>query len=405
MPHIRPFKGFYPSIELIDSVAVYIESMSLEEARKERDRNPLSYIHILVPDIGNAEVLGNKEDMAFEKISENFSRFIRDGILVQDFNEALYIVQINDNGNVYTGIWALTSIDDYLHNRIKKHELIRAERVKYIQNYIEKAHLDANPVLITYQDDFQINALLESKVKSDPLLCFYLNKIEHKLWKIANPDDLLEIEQLFLSIESAYIADGHHRAEAFAMFGELMRKQNPEYTGEKNYNFFSSVYLSKSQLKVYPFHRVLSDLNGNTTESFLHQVRRSFHINQVEEPLMHPGSILMCLKGLYFVLFAKDHILNKSGLVSNLDVSLLQDYILSPILGIHDPTSNPGIKFMANGEISSVISSNDFEVAFLLNPPDIEAIVKVANANEVMPPKSTFILPKFPVGMLINKIE
>ncbi|MHB1178350.1 MAG: DUF1015 domain-containing protein [Daejeonella sp.] len=413
MPKIKPFYGIRPNPDYAGEVVLNMENLSLEEAKIIRQKNPYSYVNMLVPKLDNLFLRGSKNELAFKKINENFEEFLEKGVLIKDNKACIYIYRISRSGRIQTGIWTVTSIDDYLNNHVRRHELTRPDREKVLVNYMQQTGIDANPVLITYSGRPEINTIIEKTCSLKPDLSFEKLGSKHKLWKIDREEDLTTLITEFSKLSSTYIADGHHRAAAATRLAVEQRKLNPKYTGEEEYNFFTSVYMAFDQLDLFGFNRMIRDLNGLTTTEFLEHLRHLFIIskdnqNKVVVPSqMH--QLGMYLDGSWYKLIARPHAIEINRPVAELDVSILQKHILAQLLNISDPTTNSRISF--SGGILPVknlvkqVDDGEYAVLFILFPTTIKQLTSAADAGEVMPPKSTWFEPKFQAGLLIHQIN
>ena len=356
-------------------------------------------------------MMGSKTELAYKKINENFEDFLERGILIRDAKPSLYIYQVAHRGIVQTGIWAITSIDDYLNNTIKKHELTRADREKALIDYLQQTGCDANPVLITYHPDKKVDQIIKYTIKNKPNLSFTQEKANHKLWKIDDEAPLNGLVESFSQLKVSYIADGHHRAAAASLLGIERRKMNLKHMGTEEYNFFTSVYMATDQLRIYPFHRLLKDTGDFTADEFLKQLNKNFEVNPVKQAV-EPSVVHefgMYLSGNWFKLIAKPQTYHQNNPVAELDVSILQDLVLSPLIGINDPRTDSRISFVGGvipvEDLVKSVDEGNFAVAFTLYPTSIEQLIRVADAGEVMPPKSTWFEPKFQAGLVIHQIS
>ena len=396
---------------VVGKVVLQVENLSIESAKLIRQENPYSYVNMLVPKVEDKFMMGSKTELAYKKINENFEDFLERGILIRDAKPSLYVYQVAHRGIVQTGIWAITSIDDYLNNTIKKHELTRADREKALIDYLQQTGCDANPVLITYHPDKEIDQIIQYTIKNKPNLSFTQEKANHKLWKIDDEASLNGLVESFSQLKVSYIADGHHRAAAASLLGIERRKMNLKHMGTEEYNFFTSVYMATDQLRIYPFHRLLKDTGDFTADEFLKQLNRNFEVNPVKQPV--EPSVLhefgMYLSGNWFKLIAKPQTYHQNNPVAELDVSILQDLILSPLIGINDPRTDSRISFVGGvipvEDLVKSVDEGNFAVAFTLYPTSIEQLIRVADAGEVMPPKSTWFEPKFQAGLVIHQIS
>lgn len=411
MAKIKPFKGIHPNYNYAGQVVVSLENLSLDEAKVIRQENPYSYVNMLVPKLDNLFLLGSKNELTYKKINENLDDFIAEGILIQDLKPTIYIYQIVKNGISQTGIWALTSIDDYLNNIVKKHELTRADREQSLINYLEQTGIDANPVLITYKAIPQIDQILSEITKNKANLTFSNNDALHSLWNIDDHEQIKTIVNAFADLPTTYIADGHHRASAAALFGLKRRRLNNKHRNNEEYNFFTSVYMSTDQLKINGFNRLIKNLNGLALNDFLNQLNSYFELGKSEN-IVIPSKRLefgMYISGEWYHLKAKAEICHGNSTLDDLDVSILQNYILSDILNFSDPRIEPSVSYMSAllpiENLIAKVDRGEYTVAFTLFPTSINQLIRVADKGEVMPPKSTLIEPKFDAGLLLHQIN
>jgi uncharacterized protein (DUF1015 family) len=276
---------------------------------------------------------------------------------------------------------------------------------------MQQTGIDANPVLITYSSNPGINLIIKRVCNLIPDLSFNQADAKHELWKVDYEDDVNAIIVGFSKLSSAYIADGHHRASAASLLAIEQRKLNPKYTGDEEYNFSTSVYMASDQLDIYGFNRIIKDLNSLTTEEFLKNISNNFHIIEGKEVIM-PSAIHefgMYLDGSWYKLSAKPETYQTNSPVKELDVSILQNYVLSPLLNITDPATDTRLSFgggiLPVDDLVKQVDQKESAVVFTLFPTSIEQLIRVADAGEVMPPKSTWFEPKFQVGLLVHQIN
>lgn len=411
MPKIKPFKGIHPNQSNADKVVVNLENLSISEAKLIRQGNPYSYVNMLVPKLDNIFLMGSKNELAFKKINENFEDFIDKGIFIQDSKPSIYIYQVHRGGLTQTGIWTVTSIDDYLNNVVKKHELTNSAREQSLIDYIQQTGIDANPVLITYKPVPAIDKIIKENTVNQAHIYFNKDETDHRLWKVDDEKTLKLLVDEFSELSSTYIADGHHRAAATSLLGIQRRKLNLKHQGDEEYNFFTSIYMSTDQLAIYGFNRLLKDLNGLLPEEILELISNNFIIteslNVVKPSEVHVFG--MYLAGKWYTLTAKSEIIQTDNPLAKLDVSILQDYILSPIFQIINPRTDNRISYrgglLSIKDLIDDVDNGEYAIAFVMYPTGIEQLMEVADAGEVMPPKSTWFEPKFDVGLLIHKIN
>lgn len=411
MPKIRAFKGILPHREkVLQVIAKPFDQFYTDEAKAILQNNKFSFLHTIEPLIDNPYLRGSREEIIFKKAKEHFDEFLEEGVLVPDEKEAIYVYKTLNKGHWQTGIWCVTAIDDYLDNTLRKHEHTRADREKDLIEYLDNTGIDANPVLVTYSGSPVINNIIESITKEEALFDFEADGQRHLLWRIDSLESIQIIINEFKLLEASYIADGHHRAAASSLAGIQRRKNNLRHNGTEEYNYFSTLYFTFDQLLVFEFQRVVSDLNGMTKENFLLEIANIFGIRKIEKSkpsIAH--TFTMYLEGEWFELIIPNSLLESKNPVENLDVSILQNKILEPLLGIQDPRRDKRIKFIGGlnpiDDITKSIDDSEMKVAFFLYPTSIEELISVANSGEVMPPKSTWFEPKLHCGLLVHKVD
>lgn len=405
MPHIKAFKALLPNSHFANKVAVYVEHLSIEDAKEIRAVNNKSFLHLLVPKIESYYLQGSKQELAFKKIDENLEDFITNEILIQDKEPAIYIFRVKTKDYEQIGVWALTAVQDYKDNIIKKHELTRADREKELSNYILQTGIDANPVLITYNPQEDIKRLLLKITLTSPEFIFQLDFAEHAIWKITDPEKITDLTKSFKNLSVAYIADGHHRAAASTAVAEVLKKANPNHIGLEEYNFFNSLYISSDQLNILEFNRLIKRFSI-VEEDFIHALEENFNIEKIDSHHIKPkckGEF-----GLYFN--KKAYRLNIKDVVPNngsiLDADLIQDLMLRPLFNIENPKTDKNISFYPGNipqkELIQLIDSGEYTAAIFLFPTSIKEIMHIADTGETMPPKSTWFEPKLPVGLLTH---
>jgi len=411
MPTIKAFKGIHPSPSLVAQVVIPVENLLLADAKNIRDTNPYSFVNMLVPKVENRFLMGSKSELAFKKINENFDDFLDKGILEKDDKDAIYVYRVSHYGFTQTGFWTLTAIDDYLNNTVKKHELTRADREQNLVDYLQHTGMDANPVLITYPADDFLTEVLGKIIKTKPFLQFSLDAAEHSMWRITDEEILKIIIHSFTKLSTSYIADGHHRAAAASSYGIERRKYNLKHRGNEEYNFFSSVYMDADQLHIFEFHRLVKDLGKLKVSQFLDKISEKFTCKLLPSTANYtpskPRYFGLYIAGNWYELVSKKE-LNSENPVADLDVSIVQSDILDSILQISDPTTDSRLSF-AGGltpleELVKKVDDGVFDILLTLYPTSISELFNVANAGEVMPPKSTWFEPKFPSGLLVHQL-
>lgn len=421
MAVIRPFKAMRPIPEVVTKVAsVPYDVVNTEEARTLVKDNPLSLLNCTRAEIHFPDSFDHYAKEVYQKAKEVLEEIKRNAPLVIDEYPNFYLYKLVMNGRAQTGIAATFSVDDYDNDIIKKHEKTRKEKEDDRTNHIVTTEAQTGPVFLTYKGVTAIDQVVErvtSEVK--PLYNFTAaDGIHHTVWALPMPFNQLFIDEI-AKVQNLYIADGHHRAasasRARKVKMDLLRKarKNPEHTGAEEYNFFIAVLFPAEQLHILPYYRIVMDLNGHSKEEFLNAVAEKFSIEKtfLKEP-KEAKSFCMFLNGDWYLLKALDAVLASNSLSTSvgdhLDVSILQNFLLQPVLGIDDPRTNKRIDFVGGirgtGELEKLVNSGKFAVAFSLFPVSVNDLMNISDANEVMPPKSTWFEPKLRDGLLIHTI-
>ncbi|TKC10325.1 DUF1015 domain-containing protein [Pedobacter polaris] len=405
MPKIKPFCALKAAPALLNNVVTRpLEYYGLGEARLMASENPTSFLHLISPELDNPYLRGSRQELVYKTIGDNLEAFIEDKILILEETPSIYIYEVKHDGLVQTGIWTLTHINDYLQGNIKKHELTVERREKLLAEYLQQTGLDANPVLITYHPNQIIQSIIKKYIALKPTIDLdYVDDTQHRIWRIDKEEDLDIMVKAFDDISTVYIADGHHRAASMAKM--CLHKKTVSTDENAAFNYFTTVYMDTQQLKILAYNRLVRDLAGLTEEEFIVKIAVYFEVKRVEQ-LVIPTTLhhfAMYLKSGWYTLVAKPQTYTDNP-VSVLDVTILQDFILAPILNINDPRTDSRITFEGGKGLTKKIESrvdNGLDtVAFILFPTSIDQLIEVADANQVMPPKSTWVEPKFLVGLL-----
>jgi len=395
MPLIKPFKALIPAAHLQRDVVTWpLENYSTGEAKLIASENSFSFLHLINPALEHPYLRGSRQDLIYKKIQENLEDFLHLDVLVQVSQPAYYIYQISCNGLVQHGIWALSEVSSYLDGSIKKHELTVERREKQLSDYMQQTGLDANPVLITYRPDQVIDGLMKEYMETQPVLDFVLkDKSLHRVWIVDEEADIDLITSAFRNMDAVYIADGHHRAAAMAKM-----------------DCFSTVYMSTEEVRILQYNRLVKDLNGLGKAEFLELLEEDFEVEKspgrVEPDALHV--IGMYLENEWYYVRPRAGLFDEQDAVASLDVSILQEHILEPLLKIKDPRTDTRISFegaaVAVEKLQEMVDNGLYVIAFTLHAVTVDQLMKVADEHKVMPPKSTWIEPKFLVGLLTNRI-
>ncbi|NLZ47198.1 MAG: DUF1015 domain-containing protein [Clostridiales bacterium] len=413
MAIIRPFKAVRPVPELADKVAALpYDVMNTEEAREMVKGNPYSFLHVDRAEIDLDPSVNIYDKVVYEKARKNLYGMIDKKIFIRDENPYLYIYRQIMNGRAQTGIVACTSIDDYRNNVIKKHEHTRADKEQDRINHVDYCNANTGPIFLTYRSRDEINKIIDKYTAKEALYNFVAeDKVTHIVWKIDKEEDIKALVHYFQGVKSLYIADGHHRAASAVKVGMMRRGQNPNYTGEEEFNYFLSVIFPDKDLQIMDYNRVVKDLNGLSKDEYMLKVSEKFHVSVYEgEGAYKPDqkhSFGMYLEGKWYKLLAKEGTYDSDDPVARLDVSILQNNLLKPILGIEDPRTSNRIDFVGGIRGLKELerrANKDMKLAFSMYPTTIADLMAISDACQVMPPKSTWFEPKLRSGLFIHEL-
>ncbi len=418
MAIIKAFKGIRPVKELASKIAALpYDVMNSDEAREMVIGNPHSFLHVDRPEIDLDKLIDIHDPKVYEKARENLNKMITDGEYIQDKEPCLYIYRQIMNGRSQTGIVFCASIDDYMNNIIKKHEFTRADKEEDRINHVDYCDANTGPIFLTYKEDQIaseiIDAWIENESKRRPIYNFVAEDgISHIVWIIDNEIIINEIVDLFKEVDYLYIADGHHRSASAVKVGLKRRAENPNYTGDEEFNYFLAVAFPDNDLMVMDYNRVVKDLNGLTKDELIGKLEEKFTVTESssEEPVKpaKKHTFGMYVENKWYLLEAKDGIYNAENPIDSLDVAILQSNILTPILGIEDIRTSDRIDFIGGIRGLKELerrANKDMKIAFSMYPTEVSDIMSVADIGEVMPPKSTWFEPKLRSGLFVHKLK
>jgi len=382
-----------------------------EEARAEVAREPLSFLKIDRAETQFPEDVSPYDPKVYEKARDTLKEMMAEGLFVQDSDRHFYVYELIMNGRAQTGLVGCLAIDDYLNDVIKKHEKTREDKELDRINHIDVCNAQTGPIFVAYRARKTVDDIVAGAKAQQPLYDFIApDGVRHVAWRIDNPSDIAALVAEFRDVPCVYIADGHHRAASAVKVGLKRRRERPHYTGEEEFNYFLAVLFPHDQLMIMDYNRVVKDLNGYTRDEFLAKVKESFVIEAMGEHPFKPqvkGTFGMYLEGTWYKLTAKEEIRSDDP-VAGLDVSVLQDHLLAPVLGIKDPRTDHRIDFVGGirglKELERRVRQ-DMKVAFALAPTSIAELFAVADAGQLMPPKSTWFEPKLRSGLFIHSLE
>lgn len=408
MPTIKPFRAVRPAEEKVPFVVTRsYEEYSMEELETVLASNPFSFLQIINPGYKSDSKVSVAE--RFNLVHNRFLEFLEERILVKDESEGFYIYKINRGNFSCCGFFCATSVADYRAHVIRRHEDTIIRREILFAKYLKKVRFNTEPVLITYPDNPGIAALLARECQKAPAYQFTTpDGITHTLWPVFDKDVILALQEAFRGMEAMYIADGHHRSASSDRLAHLSEKGNPGHTGEEAYNFFMSYLIPDSEIKIHEFNRMVKDLHGLTKDSFLMCLDENFRIENKGAILYTPSGkheFSMYLDGEFYALHLRQNVYKFTDVLSKLDTQILLNTVLEPVLGIKDLRNDQRIQYGYGKQnvnrMKDEIDRGNFAVGFGLVPVTVAEIKAIADAGQVMPPKSTYIEPKLRSGLAI----
>ncbi|MEJ2686398.1 MAG: DUF1015 family protein [Gammaproteobacteria bacterium] len=413
MSLIRPFPGLRPAAGRAAEVAAPpYDVLNSVEARERAAGRPWSFLHISKPEIDLPENTDPHADAVYAKAAENLRHMIAEGVLVRDGGPCYYVYRLRMGGHVQTGLVAAASVADYDSNRIRKHEFTRPDKEDDRVRQIDALNAQTGPVLLAYQADASVDERLASVAQSEPDVDIVADDgIGHQLWVVRDAEVTDELTRRFDAMAALYIADGHHRSAAASRVAAARKADNAGHTGRESYNYFLAVMFPHDQMQILDYNRVVRDLNGLTEAQFLTALKERFDV-QAADGAVHPtrsGEFGLYLAGRWYRLAIDAARVPQDDPVARLDVSLLADNLLEPVLGISDPRRDPRIDFVGGirglGELEKRVDSGEMAAAFAMYPTRMEELMAVADAEQVMPPKSTWFEPKLADGLVSHVLD
>jgi uncharacterized protein (DUF1015 family) len=413
MAIIKPFRAVRPPKDLAGSVsALPYDVMNVEEACAMAAGNPHSFLHISRPEIDLPRDIDPHDDSVYQQGKLNMEEFIRSGIIAQDSQECFYVYRQRMGEISQTGLVVCASVDDYQQGIIKKHEHTRADKEEDRIKHID--YLDANdePVFYLSRSCPDVESIIERVTDGAPEYDFVSDDgVGHTAWIIADQQTIDRLIVLFAAIPRLYVADGHHRSAAASRVRDLRRDNNPAHTGCEEYNSFLTVIFPENQLHIMPYNRAVKDLNGRSAADFISLVRERFEVTPSLVPVdpADRHEFGMYLNNRWYLLETLQANINEQDTVARLDVSILQNSLLDPLLGIHNPRTDQRIHFVGgirgNDELVKLVDSGEYAVAFALHPTSIRELIELADQDQIMPPKSTWFEPKLRSGLFVHLLS
>ncbi|MBQ3632421.1 MAG: DUF1015 domain-containing protein [Prevotella sp.] len=416
MATVKPFRGVRPPRELVEQVESRpYDVLESEEARAEAGDNEKSLYHIIKPEIDFPVGTSEYDPRVYERAAENFRKFQERGWLVQDADEHYYIYAQTMNGKTQYGLVVGAWVNDYMEGRIKKHELTRRDKEEDRMKHVRVNDANIEPVFFAYPDNAVLDALIMRYANGvEPEYDFIapIDGFGHKFWVISDKDDMDTITREFAKMPSLYIADGHHRSAAAALVGAEKQRQNPNHTGNEEYNYFMAVCFQASQLTILDYNRVVKDLNGLSSEQFLEALRKNFTVEDKGTDIYKPARLhefSLYLDQHWYSLVARPGTFDDSDPIGVLDVDISSRLILDQILNIGDLRSSKRIDFVGGlrglGELKRRVDSGEMRAALALYPVSMQQIMDIADSGKIMPPKATWFEPKLRSGLVIHKLS
>ena len=415
MAILKPFKGLRPPKELAAKVASRpYDVLNSEEAREEAKGNPYSLLHIIKPEIDFPSGTDEHTDSVYFKAVENLDLFKKEGWLLKDTQDCLYIYAQTMEGRTQYGIVGCASVEDYLNGIIRKHELTRSDKEEDRMKHVRNTNANMEPVFFAYPAMNELDLIVAGVItKYKPEYDFVAEDgFGHQFWIIQDQKTIDTIVNLFAKIPYTYVADGHHRTAAAALVGKEKREKNPYHSGKEEYNFFLAVHFPDNQLRIIDYNRVVKDLNDLSPEKFLAELSKDFEIQKFGTDIYKPEqlhSFGMYMGGYWYKLVARQGRYNDNDPIDILDVTILSNLVLNKILAIKDLRTDKRIDFIGGirglGELKSRVDSGEMKVAFALYPVSMEQLINIADSGNIMPPKTTWFEPKLRSGLVVHELD
>ncbi|MDY4790138.1 hypothetical protein SDC9_18592 [bioreactor metagenome] len=417
MARVKAFKGLRPPVEIASSLASRpYDVMNSSEARVEAAGNEVSLLRVTKAEIDLNEGIDEHSKEVYDKVVENFNMFKNKGWLVKENEPKLYIYAQTMDGRTQYGIVGCTHIDDYFNNNIKKHELTRKDKEDDRMIHVNITNANVEPVFFAYPAHKEIDQIVSEVVNNEKAIYDFVAKEDgfgHKFWVINDQAKIKRIEEIFENeIPSLYVADGHHRTAAAARVGQERKANNPNHTGDEEYNYFMAVIFPDNQLKIIDYNRVVKDLNGLSEEEFISKLNKSFTIENMGTEIYTPSKLhefSMYMSGNWYKMTAKEGTYNDADPIGVLDVTILSNLVLDEILDIKDLRTSKRIDFIGGirglGELKRRVDSGEMKAAFALYAVSMQQLIDIADSGNIMPPKTTWFEPKLRSGLVIHELE
>lgn len=411
---VKPFRGIRPPKAIAKEVSSRpYDVLNSEEAAREAEGNPMSLYHIIKPEINFTPIADEHDERVYAKAAEEFKKFRANGWLVQDEKEKYYVYAQTMNGRTQYGLVVAAWVEDYMEGRIKKHELTRKDKEEDRMKHVRVNNANIEPVFFAYPHRDDLDALVAKVCAGEPEYAFIsdLDGFGHTFWVIDDEALIAKITEIFAQIPAMYIADGHHRSAAAALVGNEKKLQNPNHTGNEEYNYFLAVCFPDNQLNIIDYNRVVRDLNGLSEEEFLKALEEDFVVEKQGAEIYKPNKLhnfSLYLGGEWYSLTAKAGRYDDADPIGVLDVTISSNLILDKILGIKDLRTDKRIDFVGGirglGELKRRVDSGEMKMALALYPVTMQQIIDIADSGNIMPPKTTWFEPKLRSGLIIHEL-
>ena len=415
MAIIKPFRGFRPIKENVNRIASRpYDVLNSDEARVEVEGNPFSFLHVVKPEVDLPKDVDLHSDIVYNTAKDNLNKLINDKQFVQDEKPCYYVYAQTMFGKTQYGIVGGAAVDDYVNGIIKKHELTRPDKEEDRMNHVRVTNVNAEPVFFAYQDNAKLDEIVSAAVKNEAEYDFTTEDgVGHHFWVIDDEATVANIEKIFREeVPYTYVADGHHRTAAAGLVGKERKENNPNHTGDEEYNFFMAVHFPESQLTIIDYNRVVKDLNGLSKDEFIAKLEENFTVKEIGADEYKPNELhnfSMYIDGKWYSLTANTNTYNDNDPIDVLDVTILTKTILDPLLDIKDLRRSTRIDFVGGirglGELKKRVDSGEMAVAFALYPVSMKQLMDIADNNKIMPPKTTWFEPKLRSGLVIHSLD
>ena len=415
MAILKAFKGLRPPQNIVKDLASRpYDVLNSAEARVEAEGNKYSLLHIIKPEIDLEEGVNLYSQEVYDKAKSNLDAFRSNGWLANDDEDHLYIYAQTMFGKTQYGIVGCAAVEDYMNNVIKKHELTRPDKEEDRMKHVRITNANMEPVFFSYPAVAEIDEIVAKYVNDNEATYDFTgsDEVGHHFWVIKEKEINDKITSLFADLPATYVADGHHRTAAAALVGNEKKKNNPDHTGNEEYNFFLAVHFPDNQLTIIDYNRVVKDLNGHTEAELIEKLKVGFDVKEMGTEIYKPDTLhnfSMYLDGKWYSLTAKDGTYNDSDPIGVLDVTILTEQVLDPLLDIQDLRRSKRIDFVGGirglGELSRRVDSGEMKVAFALYPVSMQQLIDIADCGAIMPPKTTWFEPKLRSGIVVHELD